>query len=228
MSTPASSAARKLSKVLPGATRSAPLCPTRLSGASSAGRPPLIAGTPDSRCRRAPRRSAARPAWMLSPSGTSLGGQGQLTRRLAESQLDQEGTERRSDHRLAVEALEAEPLDPAPVHVVRKRLERLPHPRSRLAGGLDRVIAERDDAFAAALDVQRRLGVERNDVGARHARGAPSALLALLVRALGPRQRRAVGVSRVGRGEHERAGGLVGAQAAQALDRGGEGERRTA
>src|SRR4051812_44714266 len=50
MCTPISSAASKLSKVLPGAIRSAPLCPTRLTGGRCSAR--VIAGT------RAPERVA--------------------------------------------------------------------------------------------------------------------------------------------------------------------------
>ena len=95
------------------------------------------------------------------------------------------------------------------------------------AGSQARVVLldERDDALAAALDVEHRLGADEHDVRARHARGPA----ALLVVALGPRQRRAVGLGRVGRGEHERRRRLVVARLrAQALDRARQRELRAA
>src|SRR5207249_5500028 len=78
--------------------------------------------------------------------------------------------------------------------------------------------------LAAALDIEDRLGIERDDEGAGHARRA-AARLALAPR---PWQRGAVCIGRIGGGEHERAAGLVGSQAAQPLDRAREREPRAA
>ena len=82
---------------------------------------------------------------------------------------------------------------------------------------------EHRDALAAALDVEHGLGAGEDDVGARHALRA-----ARLVVALGPRQRRAVGLRRIGGGQHDRRRLLVGALRAQALDGAGQGELRAA
>ena len=72
---------------------------------------------------------------------------------------------RRADHRLAVEALDPEPRHPPAPHGLGQRLQRgsQPAPRPRLA--------QRHQALAAALDVEHRLGVERDHVRAGHARG---------------------------------------------------------
>src|SRR6185503_15519762 len=76
---------------------------------------------------------------------------------------------------------------------------------------------------AAALDVDDGLGAGEDDVGARDPLG-----LAVLRIALGPRQRGAVGLGRVGRGEHDRGRLLTRAGRAQPLDRAGERELRAA
>ena len=78
-------------------------------------------------------------------------------------------------------------------------------------------------AAAALLHVDDRLGPREHDVGARDA-GGP----ALLGVALGPGQRRAVGLRRVGGGEDDRRGLLGDLLRAQPLDRAGERELRAA
>ena len=84
-------------------------------------------------------------------------------------------------------------------------------------------LAQRHERAPAALDEQRGLAAEQDDLCARDACGARAG-------ALRPRQRRAVRLCRIGCGEHERLGLLVLARAelAQALDRAGQRELRAA
>ena len=78
-------------------------------------------------------------------------------------------------------------------------------------------IAQRDERSAAALDEERRLAAEEDDLGAGDAGGAGA-------RSLRPGQRRAVGLRRIGGREHERLGLVVGSQLSEPLDRAGERE----
>ena len=84
-------------------------------------------------------------------------------------------------------------------------------------------LAQRNERTAAALDVERRLAAEQDDVRARDSRGPRAGPLR-------PRQRGAVGLRRVGRREHERLLGLavLRLQLPQPLDRAAEGELRAA
>ena len=70
-----------------------------------------------------------------------------------------------------------------------------------LGDRLDQLLAleldQAHDPLAAALDVEDRVAVAQQDVGARGARGAPA------LGALRPRQRGAVGLGRVGGGEEQ-------------------------
>ena len=93
-----------------------------------------------------------------------------------------------------------------------ERGERRPQP------GLLR-LAERDDRAAAALDEQRRLAAEEDDLCAGDT-GSSAA------RPLRPRQLGAVGLGRIGGGDHERLGLLAfpRPELAQPLDRAAEGE----
>ena len=90
-----------------------------------------------------------------------------------------------------------------------------------LGDRLDQLLAleldQADDALAAALDVDDRVAVAQQHVGARGARRPPA------LGPLRPRQRRAVGLRRVGGGEQQVVV-LAMRQAAQALDRAGERE----
>src|SRR5437016_732325 len=124
MSTPAASAASKLASVLPGAIRSAPLWPTRLS-----------AGMLNTRRSCRPRAS---------------GGQGERARALAKPELEQQLSERSAHHRLAVDALQRDPLDLPGADMVGQRLECCRQARVVRVG-------EGDGALPRALQVQDRL-----------------------------------------------------------------------
>ena len=97
-----------------------------------------------------------------------------------------------------------------------ERRERRAEPR--LVG-----IAQRHESAAAALDEQRGLAAEQDDLRPRDPRGAA-------LRALRPRQRCAVGLRGIGGGEDERLRLLPvpRAQLAQPLDRPGQRELRAA
>src|SRR4051794_21145807 len=128
-----------------------------------------------------PSRTTTPPAARIS-SGTER----QLTRALAEAELDQQWLPGRADHRLAVDALEAELAAPVCGDERRERLEARAH--ARVAR-----VDQHEDAAAAAFDVEDRLAAGEHDV---RARGALRALgLAL---ALGPGQRGAVGLCGIG------------------------------
>ena len=107
-----------------------------------------------------------------------------------EAGLDEQAHRLRLDDRLAVEALDREPLRAARAHVRDERLDRRPEP-------LGIRVAQRDERAAAALDEQRRLAVEQDDPGARD----PSSPRTGPPR---PRHRGAVRLRGIGRGEHER------------------------
>src|SRR5919206_2345208 len=163
---------------------------------------------------------------MVSPSGmpsgsrvrAGSGAQRQLARAGGEAELDQEVLVRRADHRLAVDALEREPARAVAGDELYEGGEG--RAQARVAR-----LDERGDALAAALDVEHWLVGGQHDVGAPRALGP--ALVAVLL-ALRPGQRRAVGLRRVGGGEHERRALVVGPLAAQALDRAGQRELRPA
>ena len=80
-------------------------------------------------------------------------------------------------------------------------------------------IAERKQRAASALDEERRLTAEQDDVGAGDARRAAG-------RSLRPGKHTSVGLGRIGGGQYERVGSRRPArtQLAQALDRAGERE----
>ena len=121
----------------------------------------------------------------------------------------------RAHHWLAVEALDAEARDPAALHGLGERLERRHQP---LGVGL----AQRQQAPAAALDVEHGLGVECDHVGARHAGGPPRLLLRRF--ASRPAQGCPERVGGVRGREHLRARRLVGAHGPQPLDGGRQRE----
>src|SRR3954470_19021394 len=133
-----------------------------------------------------------------------------------EAGLDEERHRERAGHRLAVEALDGEPLAAAPAHVQDKRVECEPEPF--LFG-----LAQGDERTAAALDEENCLAVQEDDLGTCDASGART-------RSLRPRQRRSVRLRGIGRGEHERLGvvAFARAQLAQPLDRAAERELRAA
>ena len=118
--------------------------------------------------------------------------------------------------RLAVEALDGEPLRAAALHVRDERGERDAQPVLLR-------LAQRDERAAAALDEEHRFAAEQHDLRARDARGAA-------VRALRPRDRGAVRLRGIGGREHERLRLVAVArpQLAQPLDRAAERELRAA
>src|SRR5581483_11514940 len=132
-----------------------------------------------------------------------------------EARLDEERKRVAVADRGAVEALHGQPPRPARAHVRHERRERRAKPRLLR-------LAQRDERAAAALDVERSLAAEEHDPGAGDAgRARPGAPR--------PRERGAVGLSRIGRGEDARLLLLAGvARLAQALDRSPERELRAA
>ena len=78
-------------------------------------------------------------------------------------------------------------------------------------------LAQRHERPAAALDEERGLAAEQHDLRPGHAGGARAG-------SLRPRQRRAVGLRRIGGGEHERLRVVLGPELAQPLDRSGKRE----
>src|SRR5436190_2726423 len=111
-------------------------------------------------------------------------------RALDESRVEEERHDRRLADRLAVEALDRQPLHAGALDV-------LDQGRESLAQPLVLRLAQRDERPAAALDEQRRFAAEEDDVGACDPRRASSG-------ALRPGESGAVGLSRVGGGEHQR------------------------
>ena len=105
---------------------------------------------------------------------------------------------------------------PPHAHAPRGRRQRLSQP------ALLR-LAQRDERAAAALDEERRLAAEQDDVRPGHPGCSGSGPLR-------PRQRGAVGLGRVGGREHERLRllAVLRPQLAQALDRAAERELRAA
>ena len=102
----------------------------------------------------------------------------------------------------------------------RRRARRRRGPRSRGAA-TPRPAPQRHEGPAAAFDEEHGLAAEEDDLRAGDARGART-------RPLRPGQRCAVRLRRVGRGEDERLGLLLGAQLTQPLDRSRQGELRAA
>src|SRR5919198_232471 len=92
-----------------------------------------------------PSRTTTPPAARIS-SGTER----QLTRTLAEAQLDQQRLPARPDDRLALDALQAELAAPVGGDERRQRLEARAHARVVVLG-------QQEDAAPAALDVEDRL-----------------------------------------------------------------------
>src|SRR5215210_4283556 len=92
-----------------------------------------------------------------------LGAQREAPRALAEPELDQERSSLGAHHRLTVEALHAEARHATAAHLLGERLQSRPQPV--LVN-----VHEREQALAAALEVERRLAVEHHDVCTRHAR----------------------------------------------------------
>ena len=119
-------------------------------------------------------------------------------------------------HRLAVEALDREPLRAA-------RRGRARRARRAPAGATPRRVAQRHERAAAALDVERRLAAEQDDVRARDARRARAG--ALRPRAA-PRRTAAPDRRRRARAAPGSSSGL--AQLAQPLDGAAERELRAA
>src|SRR5205814_4685642 len=117
---------------------------------------------------------------------------------------------------LAVEPFDREPLGATTFDVLDERLERDAQPV--ILG-----ITERHERAAAALDEQRGLAAEEDDVCARNSRSPCS-------RSARPRERGTVGLRRVGGREDERLRlvALTRPQLAQALDRAGQRELRAA
>jgi signal transduction histidine kinase len=119
-----------------------------------------------------------------------LGAEDGTARAGEEAGVDQQRHHHRVGDRLAVEALDREPLGASALHVGDEGGERDAQP-------LLLRLTQRNERAAAALDEERRLAAEQDDVRAGDAR-RPSAC------ALRPRQRRAVRLRRIGGGEHER------------------------
>ena len=119
-----------------------------------------------------------------------------------------------ADHRLAVELLDPELGQAAG----RDRVGERPHGGGQLGVAQ---LAKAKDAATAALDVDERLAVAEQDVGAGGAGGTPPR------RGFRPGQRRAEGVGGVGCGQ-DLEGAVGFGQRAQTLDRAGEGELGTA
>src|SRR5215211_2324803 len=158
-----------------------------------------------------PSRTTTPPAARIS-SGTER----ELTRPLAEAQLDENGLPRGADDRLAIDALEAELAAAVGRDERGERLEARAH--ARVVG-----FGEDEDPAAAALDVEDGL-----TAGEDHVR-AGGALRALgLAVALGPRQRRAIRLGGIGRGQDHRRRLVLGLLRAQTLDGARQRELRAA
>src|SRR3954454_20672752 len=134
-----------------------------------------------------PSRTTTPPAARIS-SGTER----QLTRALAEAELDQHGLPGRPDDRLAVDALEAELAAAVGGDERGEGFEARQH--ARVAG-----VSEHEDPAAATLDIDHRLAAGQHDMRA----GGPLRALGLAL-ALGPGKGRAVGLRGVGGGQHNR------------------------
>ena len=161
---------------------------------------------PPGRASAALIRRAAR--WMVSPSGTTptaTSRRGWREKPAAMSVSSRPEPITGSPSTRSIAELRDQPLA-GRVGELGDRLDQ------RLALELDQA----QDALAAALDVEDRLAVAQQDVGAGGARapaGRPSRL------ALRPRQRGAVGLGRVGGGEHQVLARPRCGSAAQPLDR---------
>src|SRR3954447_8490274 len=159
-----------------------------------------------------------RPSRITTPPAAriSSGTERQLTGALTEAELDEQRLPGRADDGLPVDALEAELAASIGGDELRERLEA--RVDARVVG-----VGEDEDAASAALDVQHRLAARDDDLGAGRALRA----LALAL-ALGPWQRGAVGLRRVGGCEHDRRRLVLGLLRAQPLDRAGQRELRPA
>src|SRR5439155_9543832 len=137
-------------------------------------------------------------------------------RALDETRVQQERHDRRLRDRLAVDALDCEPLHARPADVVDQRGESFAEPAILR-------IAQRDERAAAALDEQRRLAAQQDDACARDS-GCPRTV------ALRPGQGGAVGLGGVGRGQDQRLRRLAVPQTelAQPFDGAAERELRPA
>ena len=162
------------------------------------------------------RGGAPRSRWIASPSGTAASRGGQARRGPGRNPASSEQRhDLRSLTRLAVEALDREAL-------LRPLLRTCA--TSAVEGGSEPAlvrITQRDERAAAALDEERGLAAEQDDVRTGDpGRRAPAALR--------PRQRRSVGLRGIGGGEHERVRlvALARTQFAQPLDRAAERELR--
>src|SRR4051794_41192041 len=102
----------------------------------------------------------------------SSGTERQLTRALAEAELDQQRLPGGPDDRLTVDALEAELAAPIGGDERRERLEARPH-----AGVVD--IRQDEDPAATALDIEQWLAARQDDVRARRPLRALARALAL-------------------------------------------------
>ena len=145
-----------------------------------------------------------------------LGPQDGSARARQEARLEEERHQLRLPDRLAVEALDRQPLASLVLHVLDERSQGRPQP-------LLVRLTQRDDRAAAALHEQRGLAAEEDDLGSRDSGSSPS-------RRLRPGKRSAVGLRRVGRCDHE---GLVllallRAELPKPLDRAAERELRPA
>ena len=147
-----------------------------------------------------------------------LGAQHRSPRAGEETGLDEQRHDLRLGHGLAVETLDGKPLR---LTETRRRANVLDQRSDRGAQPLLVRLAQRDERAAAALDVEGGLPTEEHDLRPRHAGGACPC-------SLRPRQRRAVRLRRIGCGEHERLGILVGAELTQTLDGAGKRELRAA
>src|SRR3954447_26924728 len=173
---------------------------------------------PDSVALRHGRGSGdARTAPATRPSPDRSCRKRELARALAEAQLDQHLLDRRPDDRLAVEALHGQLADPALLHVLGQRLE-------RLSEDVIAELAEGDQIAAVLLGEQDRIAPDRDEVRTRYARGAAPRVLALRLA-----ERRAVGLRRIGRSRRERAAIVVVAtRRPQLFDGGRQRELRAA
>src|SRR5215213_622850 len=167
-------------------------------------------------CRSTAPFSTPYESQTCSARGRASGAERQPARTGAKADLGERGLPQRAHDGLAVDLLERDASDAAGLRVVGERLQR--GADAGVVGGNERL-----QRSATALEVEDRLGAGEHDKGAGRARGA-AAGAGRLALAPGPRQRRAVRLRRVGRGEHERLRLLGRLLRAQALDRTGKGK----
>src|SRR5207248_11204844 len=144
------------------------------------------------------RLTLARPGcgatWSVKHGATKsppyLRAQNRPPRAHEEAGFDQQGQHERLGDGLAVEALDGQPFRAAALHLRDERSQRDAEPVLLR-------LAQRHERAAAALDEERRLASEQDDMRAGNARRAT-------VRALRPRDRSAVRLRRIGGREHKR------------------------